>query len=120
MAHAVFKLPYSTHQALPFGWDKTLRTGPMPIFPESEAIQAKPNVRVTSVSRACLRGAFCEVLNSPLPLHVGCVRCHKRHTAQEYSGVKTHAKCLQMSALPSVSHSWFSSLPSSPVAFANV
>lgn len=120
VAHAVFRLPCSSHQALPFGRDKTLRTGPMPIFPESKASQAKPNVCVTSVSTACLRGVCCEVLNSPLPLHIGCAYCQKRQTAQEYSGLKTHVKCLQMSIIPTVFHCWFSSLSSSPVAFADV
>lgn len=65
-AHPVFKLPCSTHQALPFGCNKTLRSGPTPVFPEREAIQAKTNVHVTSVYRAYVGKAFCEMLNSPL------------------------------------------------------
>lgn len=66
-------------------WDKLLRTGSTSVFPASEAIQARPNVHITSVFRVCLRKTFCEMVNSSLPIHIVCVCCHRRGTVQRYS-----------------------------------
>lgn len=46
--------------------------------------------------------------------------CHRRLIAREYSGAKTRVKFLQMSILPIVSLTQFSSLPSAPVALDDV